>query len=329
MNKDIITPENYKNDLQKPEVTFVLLSCCTCKRPIMLNETLKSIFNLNLPQNIKTEILIVDNDKEESAKDTVLNWQNKSIKLNYTVEPERGIAYARNKVLNEAIKLNASHILFFDDDEILNEDCLLEHIKLYQTNSDAYISSGPTLNKFMGDFPNYIKNHLVFKQKYTKKTGQKKTDCACGNVFFPVCIAKDFNLRFSAEYRFMGGEDGDFFYRASMLGFNIIWNKEAVIEEMVPKERANIPYILKKCYYNGYAGTIQRIKRFKNNNKRFFYLLKQLPVLFINCIILFPSIFLGPSTFYNILGIIFRTKGKIDASIKANPITFYDKIYGN
>ena len=307
--------------VSKPEISFVLLSCCTCKRPKMLNETLKSIFNLNLPQNIKIEILIVDNDKEESAKETVSVWKNKNIPLHYIVETERGIAFARNRVLNESIKLNASHILFFDDDEVLTPGCLLNHINLYNSNKEVYISSGPTINKFMEDFPKYITRHLVFKQKYTKKTGQKKTDCACGNVFFPVSVAKDYNLRFSTDYKYMGGEDGDFFYRASLLGFNIIWNKEAVIEEMVTKERANIPYILKKCYYNGYAGTLQRIKRFKNKNKKFIYLLKQLPVLFINSLI-------GLSTFYNILGILFRTKGKIDACIKSSPITFYDKIYG-
>ena len=224
----------------KPEVSFVLLSCCTCKRPQMLNETLKSIFDLHLPKNIKTEILIVDNDKDESAKDTVLNWQNKGITIYYTVEPERGIAFARNRVLTEAIKLNASHILFFDDDEVLTPDCLINHIDLYNTNKDAYISSGPTVNKFMENFPKYITRHLVFKQKYTKKTGQKKEDCACGNVFFPVSVAKDFNLRFSTEYKYMGGEDGDFFYRASSAGFNIIWNKEAVIEEMVTKEQISL-----------------------------------------------------------------------------------------
>lgn len=328
MNQTVSPNKPEKININKPEINYILLSCCTCKRPKMLNETLESVFNLHLPADIKTEVLIVDNDSEQSAKNTVSAWQNKGITIHYIVELERGIAFARNKVLNEAIKLNSSHILFFDDDEVLTPDCLINHINLYNTNKDAYISSGPTVNKFMENFPKYITRHLVFKQNYTKKTGQQKEDCACGNVFFPVSVAKDYNLRFSTEYKYMGGEDGDFFYRASNLGFNIIWNKEAVIEEMVSKERANIPYILKKCYYNGYAGTLQRIKRFKNKNKKYYYLLRQIPVLILNLLILIPSIFLGPSIFYNILGIIYRTKGKIDACITCKSINFYENIYG-
>ena len=126
----------------------------------------------------------------------------------------------------------------------------------------------------------------------------------------------------------MGGEDGDFFKRAFALGFTIVWNNEAVIYEMVSKSRGNINWILKKCYYNGYAGIMLKIKNEKNILNKLFILSKQLIVLIINCIILIPSIFFGLTNFLNILGIMIRTKGKIDAIIKTKPIDFYRNIYG-
>lgn len=319
--------KNY-NDMKIP-IDFVCLTCCTCKRPKMLEKSLNSIKELIIPQNIRVEILVVDNDSEKSAEKTVEKIkQELNIPIHYKIEIERGISNARNKALEEVLELGASHILFFDDDEILDRNCLIEHINLYQNNKDTVISTGPTINKFIDKLPSYITKHLVFKQKTSKRTGQIIDHSACGNVFFPVSLIKDYNLRFSKEYTFMGGEDGDFFKRAFALGFTIVWNNEAVIYEMVSKSRGNINWILKKCYYNGYAGIMLKIKNEKNILNKLFILSKQLIVLIINCIILIPSIFFGLTNFLNILGIMIRTKGKIDAIIKTKPIDFYRNIYG-
>lgn len=319
--------KNY-NDMKIP-IDFVCLTCCTCKRPKMLEKSLNSIKELIIPQNIRVEILVVDNDSEKSAEKTVEKIkQELNIPIHYKIEIERGISNARNKALEEVLELGASHILFFDDDEILDRNCLIEHINLYQNNKDTVISTGPTINKFIDKLPSYITKHLVFKQKTSKRTGQIIDHSACGNVFFPVSLIKDYNLRFSNEYVFMGGEDGDFFKKASALGFTIVWNNKAIIYEMVSKSRGNINWILKKCYYNGYAGTMLKIKNEKDNIKKFFIMSRQICVLIINSIILIPSIIFGLTNFLNILGIIIRTKGKIDAIIKTKPIDFYRNIYG-
>ena len=322
----------YNNNEQKttpikPTIDFVLLCCCTCKRPKMVAETLKSINNLLLPSNKRVEVLICDNDENKTGRKVIEeNSQSFKLPLHYVVEKQRGICFARNKILEEAIKLNASHILFFDDDEILSETCLMEHIFLYETNPSVFISSGPTKNKFIDKLPKYITKNIVFKQKTTKKTGLKRDYCACGNVFFPVSLIKNYKLRFSSEYIFMGGEDGDFFKKASNLGFTIIWNNEAIIYEMVSKSRGNINWILNKCYYNGYAGTILKFKN--STKKKKLYIAKQITTLLLNSIILPFSLLCGLTTFFNVLGIIFRTKGKIDAAIRNTPINFYKQISG-
>ena len=40
---------------------------------------------------------------------------------------------------------------------------------------------------------------------------------------------------------------------------------EVLVFDNDKSTRANINYILRKCYYNGYAGTLQGLKRFQNN----------------------------------------------------------------
>lgn len=81
------------------------------------------------PDDVKVEILVVDNDVEQTGKESVIKAEQElDYKLHYIVEPERGISNARNKVLKEAVNLGASHILFFDDDEVLTSSVLIKHI---------------------------------------------------------------------------------------------------------------------------------------------------------------------------------------------------------
>lgn len=315
--------------VEKTAITYIVIAICTCLRPKMLKNSLLSINETIFPENIKTEILVVDNDKEQSAKNIVEDVKQISkCKIHYFVEENRGIAYARNKVLDEAINLGASHILFFDDDELLTKDVLIRHIDMYNKTQDANIISGPTISKFETNYPSYIKKHMVFKQSTTKKTGLKRDRCASGNVFFPTNMVKDYNLKFDTKYIFMGGEDGDFFNRASKLGFNIVWCNEAIIEEVVPPARANIPYILKKCYYNGFAGTQEKFKENRNSVKKYIYLTKTTFVLLLNILTLIPSLLLGLTGFFNTLGTTARTYGKLCATVQTKPCNFYRNIYG-
>ncbi len=309
---------------KKTEIEYILISCCTCMRPEMLANALKSINEITVPKNIKIEILVCDNDPLKSGKSAVEDFSKESkFLVHYVSEENRGICFARNKVLDEAIKLNASHIFFFDDDEVLDKNSLIEHIKLYQTNEKAYISSGPAFNTFDKKYPNFITKNIIFKQSTTKETGLEREDCATNNVFFPVSLVKDFNILFSSEYRFMGGEDGDFFGRAKEQGFTIIWNNEAIVYEMVTNARANLKYIFKKSYYNGYSSALLKARK-KKNKRIFVYLL----TLAFYTLVTIPSILLGLTAFVNCISQFLKAKGKVDASIKNTGINFYQDIYG-
>lgn len=313
--------------IRKPEIKFVLIALCTYKRPKMLKNALESIENIIYPQDIKTEILVIDNDVNKSALNVVQNFEKKTkFKIHYKIEEKRGLSFARNKVLKEAISLEASHLLFFDDDERLNSNCLNSHINYYQNTPNAFIISGPTQNCFSDKCPNFIKKNIIFKQNTSRKTGDIRKNCATGNVFFPVNIVTDHGLMFSEEYIFMGGEDGDFFTKASNLGFTIVWNNDGIIYEDVPTARTKLNYLLKKSYYNGYSGAFSRIKQKKKQKKLYF--IKNFFILILNCLLILPSFFTGMTNLLNIIGICARTVGKLDGIRKNKPYDFYKNIYG-
>jgi hypothetical protein len=317
------------NSIVKPEIKTVLLACCTCNRPKMLKDVILSANEMFIPENIKIELLIVDNDSEKSAKKVVEELRNiVKFHIHYVVEPNRGLSFARNKLLSEAIFIKPSHILLFDDDELFDKNCLYYHINLYKNDTKTLISSGPTWNKFDKEYPTYITKNLIFKQVSSKKTGDIRNHCASGNVFFPLSLIEDYGLRFSEEYVFMGGEDGDFFSKASKLGFTIVYNKEAVIYEIVSKSRANLKYILKRQYYNGYAGAFSKFKNKDFSLKKFIYVTKNLFSFLFLVILNIISILAGLTVFFNVLGMTIRNFGKIIGTLKSAPLNFYKKMDG-
>ncbi|MBQ3641137.1 glycosyltransferase family 2 protein [bacterium] len=317
-----------KPTVPKPQIDFILLCCCTCKRPLMLKNALLSINSLKFPENTRIELLVVDNDEYRSAEGIVKKLEpDLKCSVHYAEEPKRGLAYARNRVLDEAVKLGASHIMFFDDDELFDADCLIQHVELYNTNPEARIVAGLQLNTFAPDCPTYISNSIVFKLKTSRKKGYVQKSCATNNVFLPVSLTRDYNLKFSEEYVFMGGEDGDFFSKASALGFTIVWNPDAIIYEVVSEARANIKYVFKRCYYNGYSSALLKFKNNKNKMKKIKYLLEQIIVIIANGLTILPCL---PwfSTSFNALGRCIKAKGKYDGTISGQPIDFYKDIYG-
>ncbi len=316
---------------EKTEIKYILLAICTYKRPNMCKNAILSVNNLTLPQNINVELLVADNDFEGSAKSVVSELQNQiPLKIHYVVEKNRGLSNARNRVLEESIKLGATHISMLDDDEILTENSLIAHVNLYDANEDCFISSGIVLNKFLPETKNYIRKNIVFKQKTTKKTGTIKSSCASGNVFIPVDMVKENpDLRFSSEFQLMGGEDGEFFSRASKMGYTIVQNSESLIYEDVSKERATVSYLLRRSYYNGYSGSYLKFKEDKSFFKVFPYLFKLFIVFIFNLFCLIPSLLFGLTLFFNVLSMSAKTFGKIKATLLGTPLNFYSKTYGN
>ena len=118
-------------------------------------------------------------------------------------------------------------------------------------------------NKFDGNFPKYITNNKIFNYKTKKRYGDTKKTCASGNVFFPINIVKDNGIYFSNDFNF-GSEDTDFFTRLSSAGYVIGWNDRAINYEITCSDRANINWIIKRMYKDGYNVSIAKFKH--NNN---------------------------------------------------------------
>lgn len=314
----------------KTEITHITLALCTFKRPNIFCKCLETIAELRLPDNTAVDLVIIDNDEEASAKELVNSFRNKiKIPVHYFVEPKRGLANARNRLIQECINLGASHIAMFDDDILLPENWIINYYNYYYKNEAAVIITAASYSKFTSKPPKYIEKNDLFKCSTTKKTGLIRKDAASGNVFFPVSIITELNLNFNSEYIFMGGEDGKFFEEASNKGAVIVWCNECYNYELNGTDKINIAWILKRSRYNGFSAAKNAIKRKKGFFAKNFYIIRQTASFVINCIILPLSIFAGITGFINMLGFTAKSLGRLQGSIAKTTLNYYEKVYGD
>ena len=309
----------------------ILIAVCTYLRPNMLLRALNNIKALKPLDDAEVEVLIVDNDKNLSAKEVV----EKAAKdfpyaLHYKIEEERGLSPARNMVLKSALELKADYIACFDDDDSPDEKWLFslwEFEKIMtEKKQKPVIITGPAFSRFDKKYPKYIT--MNFRSKTTKKTGQLRHTAATGNVLIPVDVVKK-GVFFDAEYKFMGGEDGEFFQKAQTYGFEIYWCNEAVIYENITEEKANIKRILHRYFYNGFSNVFFELKKMDSP----LYRLKISSKAIINilvCTIALPfSLILGRVGFFGVLSSILKSAGKFWALFRKTPLNFYQNTIGN
>lgn len=318
-----------KNSILKSEIKSIALACNTYKRPDFLRMCLEGFKALILPENIKVEVLVVDNDIEESAKAVVDEIQEDfPLKINYFVEEKRGLSNARNRLLQEALNLGFTHIALLDDDDVADKNWLINLVELYKTNEKAHIVAGPQYASFLGDFPEYLKNNNIFVKKTTKKKGGIRKICATNNVFLPVEIMTKANVWFDSSFIFMGGEDGDFFTRAGLAGFTIVFNPDAIVYEINDKERVNLKWILNRSFYNGYSGSYLKFKEKNYTFKRIIYIVKLVIICALDLMLIPFSLVRGRTGLFNALGILCKNYGKLKGAVRLKPLNYYKNLNG-
>lgn len=310
--------------MEKSKITHIIIAICTYKRENELERCLLSLCDINHPENIKTDILVIDNDSNKSAEKIAEKFQTR-LNIYYTVENKQGLSNARNKALNEALNLGASHLAFIDDDEIADKNWLICHIDFYNKFKEIYISSGPTYKKFEQNYPDYIVNNTVFKVNSSKNLGAVKKTCASGNVFFPLNIIKENNIYFDERFNLSGSEDTDFFGRLYKAGYKIGWNYNAINYEIVSPQRANVKWILKRAFHNGYSVSMTKFLGKKFNLKRIIYIIEKIFTLVVNSLTVLISLPFGLTKILNSLVRFNKNSGKLCGAICSKSKTYYGK----
>ena len=230
---------------------------CTFERPELLGRLLNSLAGQVRTPVFCFEVVVVDNDKNGSAEETVRNFKLRTeMETIYDCEPEQNISLARNRAIRNA---RGNLIAFIDDDEYPGNDWL---IQLYQAlnryKADGVL--GPVLPEFPPGVPGWLRQGDFFDRRRLA-TGSiiSQRDARTGNVLFRCTLFRDGELWFDPLYGRTGGEDSDFFRQQSRLGRVFVWCDEAVVHETVPPGRWRLSFHLKKSLRIGtVAGEVVR-----------------------------------------------------------------------
>ncbi len=263
----------------------MLYSICiaTYKRPQLLEKLLDSLSKQKLPESVELEVIIVDNDKLESAKEVVEKMLKKSeLDLRYFTQPIKNISITRNVSVAEA---KGECILFIDDDEIASSGWVSHlHTALLKYNADGVF--GKVLSYFDEDIPEWLKKSFMYHRK-TFPSGTIATYTRTGNCIVKSSLLKGKAGPFDLSYGVSGGEDTYLFGKLRQDGAKFVNCIEAITYEYVPKERATISWQLKRAFRFGNNFARRSIELSKNRKTitRISYFIKN-SLLLIACILL-------------------------------------------
>lgn len=204
------------------------------------------------------QVVVVDNDASGSARTVCENaesWLRHP--LHYVLEKRKGIPVARNAAV--AAALDSDWIAFVDDDET-PEPRWLEELLRVQREHAADVVAGPVSPRFAKTPPQWILEGGYFGSAPMPE-GRRLTGAYTNNLLVRTACLAALPTLFDERMTPMG-EDTELLGRLWEAGARIVWAPTALVHELVPAERARLPWILLRSFRSGVAASnIARLRR--------------------------------------------------------------------
>jgi glycosyltransferase involved in cell wall biosynthesis len=221
----------------------------TLARPLQLQCALRSLFGQLGVEAKQIEAVVVDNDPGGSAAELVATLGKRAaISVRYVAEPRPGVAYARNAGVGAA---RAPLIAFLDDDQIASPGWLAG-LMASQARLDADVVFGPIDGVVTGAdrrLDRYLSN--FFSRFGPCEERLLDRYWGCGNSLLRRSALPHPKAPFSAERNEIGGEDDLLFGTMKSAGARFGWSPDAWVQEMAPRERAQLSYVLRRAFAYG------------------------------------------------------------------------------
>jgi succinoglycan biosynthesis protein ExoM len=309
----------------------VAVCICTHNRSQLLQRLLASIADIDLTgyHSSKLDIIVVDNScDEETAAVCNQAGQRLPMPVHYVQEPQAGITYARNTAAKEALSHGADFVAFIDDDDLPRPNWLVTLLDRQAVTHADLVFGTWILDASM---PAWARESGIFRS--TKSKGDNRAS----RYHLPHCAStcnvlagRDILVQIGAEgpifnhaFRFSGGEDKDFFIRASRAGAKLASADGSVIQRNHETER----YTLRGLFDRGFKSGCSNIylARVHGSWKRIAKLVVKSLLKLIMSLILLPfSVFSKRNFMHNIYRIA-RSCGTVYAATTGRRINYYSR----
>jgi succinoglycan biosynthesis protein ExoM len=235
----------------------VAIAIITCRRPEQLQALLDSLAaqRLSDPAAYDVRIVVVDNDSAESSAEIVKAAAPEPYPIEWAVEKEPGIPFARERSVQLAWDDDA--LIFVDDDEIAPPGWLDTLLTAWR-ETGADVVTGPVKGLLPPDAPEWAKHSDVYDSTGKHRTGDLLDKAYTNNTLVAQHVYHAVTPGFHPAFRYTGSSDLHFFLQVHRAGFRIVWCEEAVIHEEVPLSRTSVRWLVRRAFRSGSGDTISR-----------------------------------------------------------------------
>ncbi len=223
----------------------VSICIATFRRQHALARLFDSLSRLKVPEGVRVEVIVVDNDSASDPSDAPSADALAPFALRWLREPRRNIAYARNLAVANA---RGSWIAFVDDDEVVDEHWLAAYWECAcEGECDGYF--GPVLPRIEARYTPWLDVSFFERARFVTGTRITNLGAHTCNGFVRRALFRD--ARFDPSFGHGVGDDTALFRRLAARGARFAWCDESVVHEYVPAERHRPGWLVRRAFRGG------------------------------------------------------------------------------
>ena len=235
--------------MQYPKITVAI---CTWNRADFLAETLEGMLRLDLPQDLRWELIVVNNNCTDHTDSVIKNYSGQ-LPIRRIFETTPGLSNARNCAVQEA---QGDYIVWTDDDVTVERKWIQSYLNSIMAHSESVVFGGRIIPSFQGNAPNWIENNLdTIGDVYARRVlGQEefRLDPESGAIPYGAnfCIKTSTQQKhlFDPNYGFVagklvGGEETQVIRKILSTGGDGWWVPDAVVYHRIEAFRQNVRYV--------------------------------------------------------------------------------------
>ncbi len=239
--------------MMAPDISIIV---CTWNRAAMLNEALGHFLQLNVPSQIRWELLVVDNNSNDDTASVVRKLSG-DLPVRYVVEPKQGLSRARNRGVAEA---RGGLLLFTDDDVIVDPGWLTAMYDASRRHPRGGVFGGPVTPRF--EHPPDADIAAAYPVVVTGLCGvdygptERPLDPCDYVVGANFCVRREalegvaFDVRLGCQGSVpAGGEEVKLQDTIRDRGWDVIWVPAMRVQHYVAAQRLTLSYLRKFVYH--------------------------------------------------------------------------------
>lgn len=262
------------------ELPFVSIIIPTYNRGKLLPLTIDSFIAQSYPKQ-KLEIIVADNCSTDNTNSIILDYCRNHSFIKGIYESRQGVHFARNSASRVAI----GEILYFTDDDMIADKCLIEEIvKVFDIDSSVGTVTGRIIGKFDNPPPPWVNKYMI--NAYLSLTDKNKPEdlmiskndmvFSCHQavkreVFFK---AGGFNPENTAGIWIGDGETG-LNIKIKNLGYKFGYTGNSLIYHIIPDTRTTLNYLIKRLGNQGNCDSYTDYRRHRKINKLILTMIKR------------------------------------------------------